>query len=327
MKARLLAWLKALSSPRRGLPVLLSLVLIVGVLSFSSLSGVLQRAHLLRPHTFIMTALLALAYLALKGWQFGRLLKAAGLTTRRKTRWLAFAIGEVSLTLPFGVYAQNYVLQKAQGTHFAASATSTTMMLALEIGLLMLVLAIVPIAGWPQLRPTLWGMLGACILTGIALARWLPLQRYIHRLASHEHRAGWFARGLLDFLQHLRSIAQPHVLARNALLTIGYMLALVIAFQCVGNDVSFTPLTFRQALTIYAFGLLIAMSLGSVLSQFGVLELTGAAAAQAAGLGLHDGLAALLWFRLLWTLSIWGLCAILVLVLRRELFRLTREHD
>lgn len=327
MNARLLRWLHTLSSPRRGLPVLLSLVLIIGVLSFSGLSGVLQRGHLLQPDTFIVTAVLAAAYLAIKGWQFGRLLAASGLATRRRARWLAFAIGEVSVTLPFGVYAQNYVLKKAQGTHFAASATSTTMMLALEIALLALVLAIVPIGGWPQLRPTLWGIIGVCILAGIVAARWLRLQSYIQRLAQRQHRASWFARGMLDFLQHLRLLAQPRVLLHNAVLTAGYMLALVIAFRCVGNDVSHTPLTFQTALTIYAFGLLIAMSLGSMLSQFGVLELTGAAAAQAAGLGLQDGLAALLWFRLLWTLCIWGLCAIIVFMLRRELARLTGKDD
>lgn len=327
MKARLLRGLKTLSSPRRGLPVLLSLVLIVGVLSFSGLSGVLQRGHLLHPTTFIATAVLAAVYLAIKGWQFGRLLSAAGIRTRRKSRWLAFAIGEVSLTLPLGVYAQNYVLNKAQDTHFAASATATTMMLALEISLLMIVLAVVPIDGWPQARPTLWGIIGVCLLVGVLTARWLKLQRLVRRLASSERRAGWFARGVLDFARHLRTMARPHILLHNMLLTIGYMLALVVAFQYVGNDVSHTPLTFHQALVIYAFGLLIAMSLGSLLSQFGVLELTGAAAAQAAGLGLQDGLAALLWFRLLWTLSIWALCALTLLVVRSELHRLTVKHD
>lgn len=327
MTARLLQWLRTLSSPQRGLPVLLSLVLIVGVLSFSGLSGVLQRGHLLGADTFIATALLAATYLAIKGWQFGRLLAAANIRTRRKPRWLAFAIGEISLTLPFGVYAQNYVLKKAQGTHFAASATSTTMMLALEIALLMVVLAIVPIDGWPELRPTLWGIIGACVLIGILAARWLPLQQLIQRLAGAEHRVGWFARGVLDFTRHLRIMARPRVLLHNAVLTVAYMLALVVAFDHVGDAVSHTPLTFHVALVVYAFGLLIAMSLGSMLSQFGVLELTGAAAAQAAGLGLQDGLAALLWFRLLWTLSIWGLCAILIFMLRRELFRLTRKDD
>src|SRR5699024_1598333 len=136
-----------------------------------------------------------------------------------------------SVTLPFGVYAQNYVLKKAQGTHFAASATTTTIMLALEIVLLMLVLAIMPIAGWPQLQATLWGIIGACIVVALA-THWLPLQHYIRRLATRPHRVGWFARGTLDFLQHLRTITRAHVLLHNALLTAAYMLALVIAFQC-----------------------------------------------------------------------------------------------
>src|SRR5699024_8057303 len=188
-------------------------------------------------------------------------------------------------------------------------------------------LAVVPIAGWPQLQLTLWGILGLCVLAAALAARWLQLRRYTRRLAAKTHGAGWFARGVLDFLQHLRMIGQAHVLLHNALLTTGYMLALVVAFRCVGADVSHAPLSFHTALTTYAFGLLIAMSLGSMLSQFGVLELTGAAAAQAAGLSLQDGLAALLWLRLLWTLSSWGLCTIIVLLLRRELLRLTGKDD
>jgi len=43
--------------------------------------------------------------------------------------------------------------------------------------------------------------------------------------------------------------------------------------------------------------------------------------------GLHDGLAALLWFRLLWTVSIWLLSGATVLVLWRELRRLSVEHN
>lgn len=327
MKSRIVQWLKALSAPSRGLPVLLSLVLIVGVLSLSGVSGVLQRGHLLQPDTLLITGVLAAVYLAIKGWQFGRLLTASGVDTQTKPRWLAFAIGEISLTLPFGVYAQNYVLKKAQGTHFAASATSTTMMLVLEIALLGLILAIVPITGWPELRPTLWGIIGACVILGLLAKRWFKLRRFALRLAQKGHRAGWFARGVLDFTQHLHTLAKPRVLLHNAVLTMGYMLALILAFRVVGGDVSHASLDFRQALTIYAFGLLIAMSVGSMLSQFGILELTGAAAAQAAGLGLQDGLAALLWFRLLWTLSIWSLCGLAMLILRSELHRLTIKHN
>lgn len=327
MKTWVLSWLKALAAPRRGLPVLLSLVLITGVLSLSGLSGVLQRGHLLQTKTFILTLALAALYLVIKGWQFGRLLSASGVETRSRKRWLAFSIGEISLTLPFGVYAQNYILKKAQGTHFAASASSTTMMLALEIALLMIVLAVVPIQGWPELRPTLWGIIGACAALSLLAWRWLRLQRFIQQLAEKGHNAGWFERGIVDFTRHFRAMARPNILIHNAALTAGYMLALVIAFQYIGNDVTRTPLDFRQALVIYAFGLLIAMSVGSFLSQFGVLELTGAAAAQAAGLGLQDGLAALLWFRLLWTLSIWGLCGFTMLVLRHELVRLTGKHN
>lgn len=327
MKQRLLGWLKSLSAPRRGLPVLMSLALLAAALGLSDFTGVLQRGALLRPGTFLLTPLMAAFYLACKGWQFGRLLSASGLETQWRSRWLAFAVGEFSLTLPFGVYAQNYILQKAQGTHFADSAASTTMMLALEVGFLIGVLAVLPIPGWPQMRPTLWGLVGLAVVVGLLTARSQPLRRRIRSRAQGGDTVGRIAQGLLDFAQRLRTISRPRVLLHNVALTIVYMLALMFAFQHVGNNISSTPVDFVRALTIYSFGLLIAMSLGSLLSQFGVLELSGAAAAQAAGLSLHDGLAALLWFRLMWTVSIWILCGAVVLALWRELRRLAVEHN
>lgn len=327
MKTRLSAWLKALTAPRRGLPVLLSLVLLGAAVGLSDISGVMQRGDRIRPATYLLTLALAAVYLSLKGWQFGRLLTASGLETRSRSRWLAFAIGEISLTLPFGVYAQNYVLQKAQGTHFVDSAASTTMMLALEAAFLVVVLAIVPIPGWPQMRPTFWGLIGASLVLALLAKGSQRLRRKTRQRAQRDDRLGTVAQGLLDFMRRMRAIGQTRVLLHNALITVAYMLALMLAFQRVGSNVSLTPLDLTEALTIYSFGLLIAMSLGGLLSQFGVLELSGAAAAQAWGLGLHDGLSALLWFRLLWTACIWLLSGGVVIALWGELRRLSVEHD
>ncbi len=327
MKNHLWGWLKALSSPRRALPVLLSLILAAAAVGLSDISGVLQRGHLLQPLTFVLVAALAAAYIALKGWQFGRLLAASGLKTRWRTRWLAFAIGEMSLTLPFGVFAENYILQKAQGIHFSDSAASTTIMLALEVFFLILVLAIILIPGWPQLRILLWALIGIGVLLGILARGSHHLRDAARRRAERDNWVGTAARGLLDFMRRVRAIERPHVLLHNTLITILYMLALIFAFYEVSNDISHTSISFSEAATIYSFGLLIAMLLGSILSQFGVLELSGATAAKAWGLGMQDGLAILLWFRLLWTVSIWIMSGIIVIALWRELRQLTAKDS
>jgi hypothetical protein len=325
MKGRLLSWLKALAAPRRALVVLVSLILFAAVIGLSDIPSVLERGHLLQYSTVLLTPALAAVYLALKGWQFGRLLTASGLKTRWRSRWLAFSIGEISLTLPFGVYSENYILQKTQGIHFADSAASTTVMLALEIAFLILILAIVSMPGWPQVRFIVWGGIAICILLAILARGSHRLRRAARRRADRDNWVGTVARGLLDFLRRLRSIGRPYVLLHNVLITAIYMLALMLAFYRVGSNVSLVPLNFGEAITIYSFGLLVAMSLGSLLSQFGVLELSGATAAQAWGLGLQDGLAILLWFRLLWTVSIWIISGAIVIALWKELHHLTAE--
>lgn len=322
MKNHLRDWLKALSAPRRALPVLLSLILAAAAVGLSGIANVLQRSHLLQPATFVITAAFAVAYLTIEGWQFGRLLAASGLKTHWRSRWLAFAIGEIALTLPFGVYSSNYILQKTQGTHFADSAASTTVMLALEVAFLIAVLAIIPIPGWPQMRPILWGIVGLGVLLGILTKGGHRLRNAARRRARRTNWVGTLARGVLDFMRRLRAIERPHVLLRNMLLTVAYMLALTFAFQQVGDDVSRIYLSFAAAITIYAFGLLVAMLLGSVLSQFGVLELSGAAAAQAWGISLQDSLAILIWFRLLWTATVWLLGGAIIATFWRELRRL-----
>ncbi|MGR6034735.1 MAG: lysylphosphatidylglycerol synthase domain-containing protein [Candidatus Nitrosoglobus sp.] len=325
MKEHLLGWLKALAAPRRALVVLISLILLAAVLGLSDIPSVLERGHFLRYSTVLLTPVFAAIYLALKGWQFGQLLAASGLKTRWRSRWLAFAIGEISLTLPFGVYSENYILQKTQGIHFADSAASTTVMLALEVVFLVVILAVVAIPGWPQVRFIMWGGIVICVLLAILARGSHRLRRAARRRADRDNWVGIVARGLLDFLRRLSSIGRPYVLLHNAFITAIYMLALMSAFYCIGSDVSFISLSFSEAITIYSFGLLIAMSLGSLLSQFGVLELSGATAAQAWGLGLQDGLAILLWFRLLWTVSIWIISGSIVIALWKELHQLTAK--
>lgn len=327
IKKHLLDWLKALAAPRRALIVLISLILLGAVLGLADIPSVLHRGTLLRPSTVLLMPVFAAIYLALKGWQFGRLLAASGLKTRWRTRWFAFAIGEISLTLPFGVYSENYILQKAQGIHFADSAASTTAMLALEVAFLIGVLAIISMPGWPQLQFTMWGIIAACVVLGMLTKGSHRLRKAARRRAEQDNWVGKLAQGLLDFMRRLRGIERPHVLLHNVLITIFYMLALMFAFHLVGNNVSLTPLSFGESNTIYSFGLLIAMSLGSLISQFGVLELSGATAAEAWGLGFQDGLAILLWFRLLWTVSIWIISGGIVIALWNELHRLTTAES
>ena len=90
---------------------------------------------------------LAIVYLGLKAWQLHLLLGDLGIHPGGRRLGLAFAVGELALTLPFGLFAQNWVLARTGRAHFGETAAATVVMLLVEIAVVLLVLAIVGIRG------------------------------------------------------------------------------------------------------------------------------------------------------------------------------------
>lgn len=316
---RLRDWLRTFSAPRRAVPILLTGALIVALVEVSDISNVFQHWRALSLQAVGLTLVLAMVYLVLKGWQFGRLLKAAGLGTDWRGQWAAFAVGEITLLLPLGMYVQNYVLSKSRGQDFARSAATTTVVYALEIIVLVSVLVALPVYAWPQMREVLWAGIGVCIVLGLLLAKFHPLRRIALRMGQRMGTLGTVARKGLAFLKELQILGKPRVLLHNVPITATYLLALAIALQQVGEAVGEGYLGLLQAVTIYAFGLLVAMTFGGLLSQVGTVELAGAAIASSMGLDVHNTLVMLIWFRLLWTVSIWIVAGSTLFALRREL--------
>lgn len=324
---RLRGWLRALSAPRRAVPVLLTGALIAALVEVSGISDVFQRWRALSPQLLGLTLALAMVYFALKSWQFRRLLKAAGLSTDWRGVLVAFAVGEMTLLLPLGIYAQNYVLSKSRGQDFARSAATTTAVYVLEIIVLTSVLAALPVYGWPLLRKGLWIGIGVGIVLSLLLTEFHPLRRIALRLARRKGTLGKLAHKVLAFLQEMRMLGKAHALLHNVLISAAYLFALVVAFQQVGEAVGKDHIGLLQAVTIYAFGLLVAMTLGGLISQLGTVELAGAAIASSMGLNVHNVFTMLIWFRLLWTASIWIIAGGTLLTLRRELLTPSKSRS
>jgi hypothetical protein len=310
---------RAVLAPQRAVPILLTAALIAVLAQVPHIANVFHRWHALTPALIGLLLLLALTYFVLKGWQFGRLLKAAELATDWRAQWAAFAVGEMTLILPLGMYAQNYVLLKSRGQGFAKSAAVTTLMHALEITVLAAALAVIPVHSWPQMHDVLWSGIGLCFVLSVLLIRFHPLRRIAMQLAHHEGWVGRFARRGHDFLKEWRMIGRPHVLLYNVGITAAYLLALAVAFQHVGGAFGEQHVGLLQAIAIYAFGLLVAMMFGGLVSQLGTVELSGAAMASAMGFQLHNAIVMLIWFRLLWTVDIWLIAGSTLVALRREL--------
>lgn len=300
------------------IPVLLSLALLAAAFSLANFSQVFARWVHIPWQTLPLVLALAGLYLALKGWQFALMLRAIGLRPHWQALLLAFSIGEMTVSLPFGVYSQNYILQRAAGTPAARSTTVTTMMLVFELGIALAMLALFGIPGWPELRPIALSIL---ILGSIGFGAFHRSKRLVSWVVDllpggDRSRIGQIGR---IFLERLQALPAPRIAIPNLLITLFYLLALEIAFYILGQRVSDSDLLFVQSLTIYLFALLVALLIGGLLSQIGVIEMAGLGAAKAWGIAPTDGLSMLLWFRLVWTASIWLICAPVAFLLRSEL--------
>lgn len=311
---------RVLLQPKVLIPVLLTAAILAFLFSVADLPKVFGRISEIGPTEIAITFALALGYLLLKGLELRYLLHALDLRVGWRRLVLAYAIGEMTLTIPAGVYVQNYVLERLGSAGFARSAAATTAMLALEGPVVLVVVLVFGVSGWPWIRPTIAGLLGFFALLALALLalrRSGRVRRGVERLFSHKYlrRLG---RGLADLGRGLRALASPQILSAAVALTVAYLGLLAWAFLVVAHGVGIAQLTYVHAATIYAFSLAVMLLLGGLLSQLGVIETAGLAAAGAMGYPFDAALAMLLGFRVVWIGSVWVICGLTALALRRE---------
>lgn len=314
-----IGWRRALR-PQVFVPVVLSLALLSFALGVSDLPRVAGRLKRIDPAIGFAVFGLACGYLLLKGLQFRLLLTALRIRPRWRQLVLAFAIGEMTLPIPSGIYVQNYVLQRLGAGGFARSAAATTVTLAIEGTVAALTLLAVGVPGWPGFR---LGLLAAALAAAVVLGTLFESKRIwqgAERLAS---RGRWSrpVQGLLETARGIRSVAAPAVLGPSLALAAVYLGALVASLWVVGRGLGLDHFSMTASASIYFFSLGVTLALGGVLAQLGVLEVAGIGAARAWGYGLSDALATLLAFRILWMASTWLVSGSLMLALWGEFRR------
>ena len=314
---------RVLRQPKVTVPILLAGGLLAAAVSLSNLSDVLQRIGRIPAVSLLYTVVLAAAYLALKGLQFRGFLRELNIFAGWRSLLIAYAVGELALTLPLGIYSQNYVLQRIQGGDMYRTAAATTLMLAFEAGLLFLLLAVLGVPGWPWLRPLALASLLGLVVFVLVMARWKKLREWADRLSG---RLGLSVPAPVKFLRGLGALTDSRVLVRRGYLTVLYVAVLIVAFRNVAHGVGVPELGVAQAAVIYAFSLSVALVFGGITSQVGVMEIAGMGAAQASGYSYSEGLAMLLGFRLVWMACIWLLGLPVVFWLRTELQESDRDH-
>lgn len=295
-------------------PVLVAGALFAMAVHLGDPGRALVRIRYLPMSVLAASLAMAIVYLGLKAWQLHLLLGNLGLHPDWRRLGLAFAVGELALTLPFGLFAQNWVLARTGRAHFGETAAATVMMLLVEIIVVLLLLAIVGIRGWPIVRPA---AVAAAIALGLLVIGVVHFEAGLRRLASRFrqpalHRA---LAAAIDLIGGLRRLSNLHVLAINFVVAAAYLGALVVAFMLVGQHVGVTHFSYLMAATTYAFALAVVFLTGGLLSQIGTVEVLGMGAAQAAwGIPYAEGLSLMLGFRVVWTGAMW-LCNLPVVVL------------
>jgi hypothetical protein len=298
------AALRILIRPTVCLPVLLAAALLFVAISLGDIGQVLDRVKAIAPASLLLVLAFAAIYLLLKGMQLHLLLTNLGAHPGWRRFALAFAVGELALTLPLGIFAQNWVLTSADTRRFGRSSAATVVMLLMEVVAVLLWLAVFGVPGWPPLQPAAAGvLLGLGVLVFGVLRFEAGAERLAHKLRQrHLHRALLQGIGLL---RGLKRLANWRVLGVNLLVTFAYLGALAAAFLVLGRGVGVPRLDYHDAATIYAFALAAILLCGGLFGQIGTVEVIGMSVARAFGIGYTDGLALMLGFRLAWTGAMW----------------------
>lgn len=315
---KLLSRARAILKPQVVLPVLLAAALLVFAFKLGDLGKVTGRLRTLPLHVLGISIGCAAIYLGCKAVQLHLMLKRIGVAIPARPFWLAFAVGEMTLTLPLGLFSQNWILSASRRVHVGRSSAATVMMLLVEIAVVFLFLAVLGVPGWASVR---WAAVGLLVLFIAFVTAAVMFEGKARELANGVQRK-WLkkaAKGGVELLDGLRKLCTPGTIAISLVFAAIYLGALTVAFWQVGRGMHVQHLTWLDAATIYMFSLAVILIGAGLISQIGTVDILGMVVARAWGIGYTDGLAMMLGFRIVWTGSIWLLCLPMVASTWREI--------
>ncbi|MGH8280048.1 MAG: lysylphosphatidylglycerol synthase domain-containing protein [Gammaproteobacteria bacterium] len=310
--------LRHIAQPVFLLPALLTAALLIFAFKLGNLGEVVGRVKVIPLHILLYAFAAAVAYLALKALQLHLLLVNLAVRPAVRPFALAFAVGELTLTLPFGLFAQNWILSASARVRIGRSAAATVVMLLAEILVVLLLMAVVGVRGWPQLR---LAVIAALALFGVVIAGFVVFSQRIHAHVRKVQRP-WLRKPLVEaaeLLAGLQRLSSGRVLSVNLLIAAGYLGALIAAFFFVGRGMGLHTLGVVTAASVYGFSLVVVLLGAGAITQIGTVEVLGMLAAHEWGIDYTNGLALMLGFRLVWTGAMWLLCLPVVVLLWRSI--------
>jgi uncharacterized membrane protein YbhN (UPF0104 family) len=303
--------------------ILLPLVIALGLLAYVSYlaaapQGGTQLWSIVR-HTWLLVVILIALYLAARLLVWYVLLGQLGIAVPWRQVTVAFAAGEITKSLPAGVYLQNYLLGRLSRLgrlSVVRSTVATTAMLGLESLLAVPLVLLIGLPGAPWARVTLLGIVLGWI--ALLLLAWL-LVRY-RATRPTPRTVAWRRRLVLlteEFLAASRELIAPRTvraLGPTALYMFLYAIVLYAILQAAGVH----TVSFEDTLGLYAV-LVLAVILVPIPTELGITEFTGLGALLAYGIPGPTAAIVMLSFRVLATGATILVGGALLVLMRHEL--------
>jgi hypothetical protein len=318
--------LERLLSPKAVVGMVSGAIALALLLSFADIRQVGQAFERFPP--ILLPTILALIFAreAVRVVEWHYLLTALGLRPLVRHSMLTLLGGDASQILPAGVYFQNYLLQRAEGTAFSTSLAATLAMQLLEAAVSLVVLVVVGVPGWDWLRPVT-----LVVLVGYAVFLILVSRRgvvdWLERRAANKRWSGLILDQLAKFLEGLEGLMQPGVILRAGILTAAYLAFTVAAFYVTLKAYGLPHVGPGEAAAIYCFVLTLII-LVPLPSDWGLSEGGGVTILLAYGVPLAEGLTIMLIIRFATLLFTEVIAGGALLAMRGEIGHITGElHD
>jgi uncharacterized membrane protein YbhN (UPF0104 family) len=323
---RFKGWLREHGNIRTVLPVAIGLGMLAYVSSVAAApKSASELAHVLN-QTWLTILVLTFPYLMARALVWYRLLEQLEIRVPVRHAAVSFAGGELTKSLPGGVYVENYLLGRL--VHFGRhslirSSMATTAMLGLEA---LVALPTAMIIGVPGESWLFWLLLGmVCLWLLVLTLAWIVAHYWAHSERGDDHPTiRKVAQAAEEFLRAGRELLTWETLVQCVPTAI-YMLIYVIDLYAILHALGVHNVTFIDTMSVYAV-VVLAVILIPIPTELGVTEFTGLGVLLAYGVPRATAAVAMLSLRLLATGMTIVVAGVVLFLLRSELSRARTER-
>jgi len=312
--------IKAVLARVLNLRIIISVVFGLGLLAAVLALGNPARAWQLITQTgwqtVVVVVLLTIPYLAARFLVWRQLLAEEGVELTWRPILAAFAAGELSKSLPGGIYIEDYLLGRC-GVAISTSIIATTAVSALETMVAVPVVIGFGVPGWSWLIPTVAGVLTFYVV--VLSAIW-----WVANPGGEDVRVHLpgplmaVVRGARSFLGSTRPLFAVRTLRDNLVPVVLSLVIVAVDVWLLGRAVGIPGFSFREAAVVYGFSTLVLV-LTPVPTDLGTTEASGAGALLAFGATRPQAVATLLLLRILLTGATMLITGPLLLAMSRQL--------